>query len=240
MSKYKDEKELFKTPIVIIREIQKLDHLIEDQELGKETFRRLFEHFQPRKQGTSKVPVIIETSDFLWSRVQQMSESRESFKPYRVQHFNKEEIKDILVFCKDSRIQEQIFTEEEFNKVWEHTGGHQGTLYTLHDSLIAGETLDGIIEAQKRDFFGWLRGVIVDIETDNKDKKIKILNERKDFLLILKQNNYELKSEEPENNSIMLYFLNKNVLFYDGKIVTPQNKPIINAIEDYIHTFVEK
>jgi len=56
----------------------------------------------------------------------------------------------------------------------------------------------------------------------------------------LKQNNYELKSEEPENNSIMLYFLNKNVLFYDGEMVTPQNKPIINSIEKYIHIFDKK
>jgi len=78
-----------KYPILVIREIQALDNLNEDAEIGKDVFYRLFQHFQPRKQGNSRLPVIIETSDFLWSRVQQMSESRESFKPYLVKQFKK-------------------------------------------------------------------------------------------------------------------------------------------------------
>jgi len=108
-------------------------------------------------------------------------------------NLKKEEIKDILVNCKDERVKEQIFTEEEFEKVWEHTGGHQGTLYTLHDSLVDGETLDGIIEAQKRDFFGWLRGVIVEVDKNKKDEEDKIIKERENFLIKLQENNYQLQ-----------------------------------------------
>jgi hypothetical protein len=165
-----------------------------------------------------------------------MSESRESFQPYLVEQFKKEEIKDILVNCKDERIKEQIFTEEEFEKIWEHTGGHQGTLYTLHDRLVDGETLDGIIIAQKRDFFGWLRGVIVDVDKN----KEEIIKKRKDFLLKLQENNFQIEVENPKDDSTIYYFLMKNVLFYDGKYIFPQNKPIQNAIEEYIVTFIKK
>jgi hypothetical protein len=214
-----------------------LDQLHEDPTLGIETMDRLFRFYQPRKQGRSKVPVIIETSDFLWSRVQQMSESRESFKPYRVPHFKKEELYNILVLAKDPLVPEQIFTEEEFEKVWEHTGGHHGSLYTLHDALTAGQSFNSIIEEQKSAFYSSTRGTIVG--NIKKEEFDAVLQERKQFLKKLQQNNYVLVVEETLKDDIITYFLTKNILFYDGKVVSPQNKPIQDAIEEYLKLHVK-
>jgi hypothetical protein len=223
--------------ILIIREIQSLDKLNEDPKLGVETMDRLIRFYQPRKQGRSKVPVIVETSDFLWSRIQQLSESRESFQDYRVQHFKKEDLYNILVLGKDSRIPEQIFTEEEFDIVWEHTGGHQGTLYELHDRLTSGQQLDNVISAQKSRIFSETREKIVDVVKG--DKKAVIQN-REDFLTELYHKNFVMDVKIPDDDEIILYFLQKNILFYDGENVFPQTKPIENALKKYLKLFVLK
>lgn len=106
-----------KPPIVIIREIQRLDNMKQDEALGRQVFDRLFEYFEPRKQGQSRVPIIFETSDCLWGRLNQIISSHETYLALQMGPWQKGEAKDWLV----RRILEgqlaPIFSEEEFNKV---------------------------------------------------------------------------------------------------------------------------
>jgi hypothetical protein len=104
-------------PIVIIREIQCLDHLTDAPELGREVFSRLFEYFEPRKQGQSHVPVIIETSDFLWSCMKQILSSQESFKAKEMGPWKREEAEEWLVRRTLEGQPAPVFTREEFHKV---------------------------------------------------------------------------------------------------------------------------
>lgn len=106
-----------KTPIVIIREIQRLDHLTDAPRLGSKVFSRLFEYFEPRKEGQNLVPVIIETSDFLWSRMNQILSSQESFKAKQMGPWQKYEAEEWLVRRTLEGQLAPVFTEEEFNMV---------------------------------------------------------------------------------------------------------------------------
>jgi hypothetical protein len=109
--------EAMKPPIVIIREIQRLDDLSDAPELGREIFTSLFNYFEPRKQGQSHVPVIIETSDFLWSRLKHILSSFEAFKAKQMGTWKREEAEEWLVKCTLDGQPAPVFTQQEFNKV---------------------------------------------------------------------------------------------------------------------------
>jgi hypothetical protein len=109
--------EAMKPPIVIIREIQHLEHLTDAPELGRQVFSRLFEYFEPYKQGQRHIPVIIETSDFLWVRMKQILSSQESFLATQMGPWQREEAEEWLVRCTLEGQPAPVFTPEEFNKV---------------------------------------------------------------------------------------------------------------------------
>ena len=226
-------------PIVVFRELEALDNLSDEPLLGRETVQRLFEYFEQRKQSNSKVPVIIETADFMWSRARQISDSRESFKQYFVPFFTREYLEEVLVNSKHPELQYQIFTQEEFDDVWDHCGGHPGTLYSLHDSLTAGQSLAGVLEEQQHQFFSTLRAIVVNVTDEhtkrNNDAALKeqIILERKQVLKRLIRNNYKMFVENPDADVALKYLLDNNILFYDGEFVTPQNRPMQNAILKY-------
>lgn len=122
---------------------------------GKRIFDELFVAFQPRKEGTSRVPVFVETSDFLWARIRNLMENRESFRAFHLDVCPKPELQRDLVGRTLEGFAEPVFTEvwfsfvffslwctfshlfvqAEFDQVWEFSGGHQGTFYTLHQRL---------------------------------------------------------------------------------------------------------
>lgn len=128
-----------KYPIIIWHEIQNLGELRDapTDQWPQELYRQLFLHFKPRKQGTSRVPVIFESSDLLWAHAQ-TTVSQESFRPYLLNSFEQEVAKKLLVdtTLTDAGFKEPVFTEDEFKTIWEYSGGHQGTIYTLHNMYV--------------------------------------------------------------------------------------------------------
>jgi hypothetical protein len=90
-------KQELKTPVFIIREIQRLDDLHDNPELGRMVFKRLFEYFEPYKQRQMRVPVIVESPLYLYSRLKQILSSQESFRGNPVGPWQKEEAESWLV-----------------------------------------------------------------------------------------------------------------------------------------------
>jgi hypothetical protein len=117
-------------PILIIREVQKLvdeDSVLRDT---KTAFNSLFTCFEQYKQGTKNVSIIIESSKYLWSDLRRyVKSSPQSFKEYQVQQWSKEEGYNELVII------HEIFTAEEYEKVWNAVGGHGGEIFDLHCDL---------------------------------------------------------------------------------------------------------
>ena len=80
------------------------------------------------KQGNVHFPVYIETSDFLWVADQPIIKSSDSFESYYVKAMSyKEGFTDLVQ-------RYNIWTEEEYKKVYEAVGGHLGSLNTLYQS----------------------------------------------------------------------------------------------------------
>uniref|UniRef100_A0A0G4HRX4 Uncharacterized protein n=1 Tax=Chromera velia CCMP2878 TaxID=1169474 RepID=A0A0G4HRX4_9ALVE len=134
-------------PILMIQEAQNLASE-EGKEFALELFNALLASFKSQKQGNSNVPVIFETFEFLWAKLLEvMVASEQSFEGYEVKEWWKNEGRKVLV--------PNIFTEEEFQKVWDLVGGHAGELFELHRLLRRGATLDEAIQgrlAAKREY----------------------------------------------------------------------------------------
>lgn len=112
-----------KTPIVILTEIQNLAR----NELGGEghkLFETLFKSFEVRKQGGSRVPVITEMSEFLFSELQSSIQAAgESFEPLMVGLCPKKEVESVLV--------PTYLPQDKFEQLWASVGGHQGSIYAV-------------------------------------------------------------------------------------------------------------
>jgi len=214
-------------PIVIIREIQRLDNLQDDPALGRKVFGALFEYFEPCKQGQSHVPVIIETSDFLWSRMKQIMSSQESFKAKQMGSWCKEEAEEWLVKRTLEGQPAPVFTQDEFDKIWDFSGGHAGTIYLIHSGLIAGTSLEQTIDEIRLEVDGSVRNIVRDGNVP------AVIAKRKDFLRKLCSAGYKL--ETPDEPSGEMYFLQSNVLFSDGVSVCPRNKIFEGSIDRYLN-----
>jgi hypothetical protein len=112
-----------RTPVVILTEIQNLAR----DEIGTEghkMFETLFKSFEIRKQGGSRVPVIAEMSEFLFSELQSSIQTAgESFEPFMLSLCAKENIKKALV--------PSFISQEQFENLWQTVGGHQGSIYAV-------------------------------------------------------------------------------------------------------------
>jgi len=224
-----------KPPIIIWREIQNLAELREvpTNQWPEDLYHRLFLHFEPRKQGTSRVPVIFESSDLLWARAQ-TTVSRESFRPYLLDPFTQDTAEKLLVSTTLDGFKEPIFTPDEFKTVWEYSGGHQGTIYILHNMLREGQTLSAALEDLKRQDYARLAGSINEVSPLESANKHEIIQARKDLLFQLHESKYALFIENINESPAALHLTTKNILFTDGKIVQPQNRPVELAIREYL------
>jgi len=227
-------------PVVIWREIQNIEEIRNApyENWSQELYQRLFLHFEPRKEGTSLVPVIFESSDLLWSNAQN-NYARESFSPYLLKNFTYDAAKSLLTLReKINEFEDPVFTVAEFEKVWNYSHGHQGTVYFLHNMLREGRELDEALVEMKTQDFARLRGIIHEGSRSSLTDFQQIVNERKHYLLRLQKANYSLPIEDINSSPVLLHFVQKNILFTDGKIACPQNMPIQHSIDDYLKLFV--
>lgn len=68
---------------------------------------------------------------------------------------------------------------------------------------------------------------------------MKVIEKRKSFLSRLRAASYQLPMPD-ERSEEMTYFLKRNVLFYDGKMVYPRNKVYKDVIAEYLDQNVNK
>uniref|UniRef100_A0A0G4HN14 Uncharacterized protein n=1 Tax=Chromera velia CCMP2878 TaxID=1169474 RepID=A0A0G4HN14_9ALVE len=224
----------------MIREAQNLASE-EGEELAPELFKALLASFKSRKQGNSNVPVIFETSEFLWAKLLRvMVASKQSFKGYEVKEWLKDEGRKVLV--------PNTFTEEEFEKVWDLVGGHAGELFELHTLLRRGWTLDEAIQEKVDNMRGYLNAQLVaeegpdfeDMKEKNgtltvatlksavEERRVSLLHQlrRHDWLLPL---SFAKKKELRESAD---YLCKANVLWQrqDPNILVPVHSTMRNTI----------
>jgi len=79
-------------------------------------------------------------------------------------------------------------------------------------------------------------GIVAGVVQDGQD--LKIIEKRESFLVDLRASNYQLLMEKKRSEE-MTYFLKRNVLFYEGKLVYPRNKVYKDVITEYLNQYVK-
>ena len=99
----------------------------------------LFRSLEGMKEGKFKFPVILETSDFLWVLHQSVIKSSNSFCSYTMKEMTRDEGREELVN------KYKMWTQEEFDKVFEALGGHTGSYQMLRSAMMLNNlNLEGI------------------------------------------------------------------------------------------------
>ena len=82
--------------------------------VGSKVFKELLDQFQTRKEGTSLIPFILETSGFLWARSANLHQNRESFSAFRLKFFEKEQLELLLTEPLYGFSEVPVFTKVSF------------------------------------------------------------------------------------------------------------------------------
>ena len=87
------------------------------------------------KEGQFEFPMILETSDFFWVHDQSVMKSSLSFRSYFMKEMTCDEEREEMVN------KYKMWTQQEFDKVFEAVGGHTGS-YQLLWSVMKGRKLN--------------------------------------------------------------------------------------------------
>ena len=200
-------------PILMFREFSALENS------SRTLFLKALENM---KQGNVHFPVYIETSDFEWEPI---IKSSDSFCSYYVKPMTYEEGFTDLVE------RYNIWTEEEYKKVYEAVGGHLGSLNTLYQShKLQHFNLQAAIERMDRSAMSRLIASL---------KLVANESEAEVFLFRLcRFSNFlvKMKKTSPAIDTL----LDRNILFRDGIDVFPQNRMMERAIASYVLKFVDE
>ena len=141
LNKLEMEAEEGNRPILVIREAQKLV----DESLPMETkrvFKALLQCFESYSDGKKNVSIIIESSEYTLANLRQYIISLpQSFQLCQVKPWSKD------VGYQELVERYQVFTAEEYERVWDTVGGHAGQLFSLHSYLRLGWNLNQAIES---------------------------------------------------------------------------------------------
>lgn len=199
-------------PIVIVRELTNFDPR------SLEDFLRSLERM---KQGDIHYPVLVESSDFQWAYEFPVLRSSDSYMMYHLQAMTKKEVRSEVVH------KFKIWTEEEFELIYDAIGGHRGSYRLMYDyNKVQKYSLSVSIGHLKRRAYDQVLEAVAngnrrDIET---------------WMLSFKENGYNITVADIYKDNIRVFF-KRNILFRDSKYVYPQNKLMEHAIDDYISDF---
>ena len=206
-------------PVVVVRELTNFN---------SESLLAFLRSLERMKQGEIHYPVLVESSDFNWAHELPVLKSSDSFMIYHLQEMMYEEgLTEVVHKFK-------IWTEEEYEIIYDAIRGHLGSYRVLYDyNKVQKYSLNESIWHLKRRAYNQLLETIArgSTHTDNKMK-----TKTEDWMLSLRQNNFNLTTAELPEEALVLF--KRNILFRDSKYVYPQNKLMEHAINDYINDFL--
>ena len=115
-----------------------------------DTLQECLRAMEKAKEKEITLPIILETSDTLWSEVLAVKRSRLSFHPYYIQEIQYEEgIHDL--------VESGLCTLEEYDMMYEKLGGHTGSYQELwHTIKLTNCTISNALVESERKAYGFL------------------------------------------------------------------------------------
>ena len=198
-------------PIVIVRELKNLDPK------SLEDFLRSLERM---KQGDLHYPVFVESSDFQWAYEFPVLKSSDSYIMYHLQAMTKKEVRSEVVH------KFKIWTEEEFELIYDAIGGHRGSYRLMYDyNKVQRYSLSESIGHLKRRAYDQVLEAVANCNGSRRDIET--------WLLSFKENGYNITVADIYKDDIIRVFFKRNILFRDSKYVYPQNKLMEHAINGH-------
>ena len=226
-------------PVVIIREVQRLQELQHDsngsgrlQSTGNNFLQTLFRKLEARKQGESVIPILMETSDWSFANQTRQSvlESSDSYKYLYVGPLNEVELRHETVGA-------QRLDGNQFNVIWKAIGGHAGSWARLFRDISMPTTInrtDSInesIQLQRQEAYEKLHRALYPAKASNEIW----VNTSKQFLVDFHSAGYRINHDGWFHSKVARELVRKNILFADpnGTLI-PQNQLYRYAIEEFL------
>ncbi|UCH98216.1 MAG: AAA family ATPase [Candidatus Aminicenantes bacterium] len=142
-------------PVVIIDELQAIDHLYMNNGNERQLIIELFNFFVAMTKESHLAHIIIASSDgYFLNTVYTDSRLKLSSKFYKVDFLPKEDVMEwLLNLEKYSKIKDYSLTEEDAEKIWDTVGGSMWEIQDLLDNLFE-KPLDTVLTLHKKKMKG--------------------------------------------------------------------------------------
>jgi AAA+ ATPase superfamily predicted ATPase len=198
-------------PVVIIDELQAIDHLYMNNGNERRVIIELFNFFVAMTKESHLAHIIIASSDgYFLNTVYTDSRLKQSSKFYKVDFLPKEDVMEwLLNLEKYSKIKDYSLTEEDAEKIWDTVGGSMWEIQDILDYLFE-KPLDTVLTLHKKK----MKGIIsYYIGADDKKEKILGLFLKKDRASIRDFVKEGLGKDALEN--LLRDVVRNNILYFD-------------------------
>jgi AAA+ ATPase superfamily predicted ATPase len=224
-------------PVVIIDELQAIDHIYLDNGKDRQLIIELFNFFVAMTKESHLAHIIIASSDgYFLNTVYNDSRLKKTSKFYKVDYLDKPDIMDwLLDLEKYSRIKDYSLTPEDAEKIWAAVGGSMWEIQDILSDLF-DRPLDEVLTLYKKK----MKGVIAHyIGAD--DKKEKILS------LFLQTGQATVRDFVDEGigkaglDELLRDMVRNNILYFDPTeaVFYPQSRSFLWGIRLYFDSLRE-
>ncbi len=209
-------------PIVIIDELQSIDHIYMNNGKDRQLIIELFNFFVAMTKESHLAHIIIASSDgYFLDTVYTDSKLKKSSTFYRVDYLSKEDVMEWLSNLeKYSKIKDYTLTPEEAEKIWDTVGGSMWEIQHILDERFNNPT-DDILTLYKKK----MRGVIAHYaEFDEEKRKIlQVVNKKE---TVNSTDLEKLPIEIPRLRELLRDMVKNNILYFDPTeaVYYPQGK----------------
>jgi AAA+ ATPase superfamily predicted ATPase len=198
-------------PVVIIDELQAIDHLYVNNGNERQVIIELFNFFVAMTKESNLAHIIIASSDgYFLNTVYTDSRLKQSSEFYKVDFLPEEDVMEWLLNLKKySKIKDYSLTEEDAGKIWDMVGGSMWEIQNLLNQLF-DNPLDNILTFHKKK----IKGIIsYSIGADDKKEKILELFLKKERATIRDFVNEGIGKDEVED--LLRDMVRNNILYFD-------------------------
>ena len=221
-------------PVVIIDELQAIDHIYMTNGNDRQLIIELFNFFVAMTKESHLAHVIIATSDgYFLNTVYTDSKLKKSSEFYTVDYLPREDVMEwLLNLDKYSKIKDYTITPEDAEKIWDTVGGSMWEIQYILTELF-NNPIDEVLTLYKEK----MRSIIAhDTEFDkNKQQVLQVVNDKK---IVRSTDLEDLPIEALELKELLRDMVRNNILYFDPTkaIYHPQGKSYQWGIQLYFES----
>jgi AAA+ ATPase superfamily predicted ATPase len=214
-------------PVVIIDELQAIDHLYMNNGNERRVIIELFNFFVAMTKESHLAHIMIASSDgYFLNTVYNDSKLKKSSEFYKVDYLPKEDVMEwLLNLEKYSKIKDYTLTRDEAEKIWEVVGGSMWEIQQILSKLFE-LPIDEVLIDYKQKMLGMITYYIVQKE---RKKREKILSH------FINDENLWAKDTNEKDEELLRDMVTNNILYFDPTraVYYPQGKSYLWGIRLY-------